>query len=280
MDQFSQELEHLTSLLSRAVKQHAPSTLVSKETFLEYQQFFQIDQPLQIQQPVHQPLQEKKPPLPTPKEHKPIQTAPKEPPAAKPSPPVLPITVEEEPVIPPISERVKKQERFLPIPCTITKSDISKIIEELPNHLCSEKNLFLDISKPLRWGYTLYGPASDELISLTKSITEAIKSKLGIPLSHFNTLDEQFLLRLRAASTELTHFLVFGEAHSESTSKKHLQKIHEFTEEALSSYPQMLFLGTIHQMHCYFIPLSISMKEDLQTKKKLWTSLQTLAKKR
>lgn len=278
MDQFRQELAQLVSLLSDATNKQAPSTTVSRSTFSELQQFFRVlepapkeikQTPLSIRQSVPQKQMNipEKPPI--------IQ---------KPTPPqtpqlaIKPEPAPQEPELAQVSERNKKQERLLPMPCAITPSDISKTLKELPNHLFSNKNLFQNIAKSHRWGYFSYLTDNKELATFIESISLAITSKLSIPLSFFDKNDEQLALRLRAASSELSLLLVFGEPHSESSIKKQLLKLHGFTEQSLPSYPLIHFLGNLNQMRCYFVPLATEMKEDVQAKKKLWISLQTLAK--
>ena len=324
MDPFQQELSHLASLLSVASKQQTPSTLVSSASFQEHKQFFQVpDQASTVIETKTAPAPKK----PTVYQKPPTQTI--LPPQPTRTPPPQQLTEETKEPMFSTSERDKKQERLLPIPCVVTPSDISKTLKELPTHLLSNKNLFQNAAKIQHWGVLTHVTNNEELTTFITSITQAITSKLTIPLSHFDKKDEQLLLRIRAASTELNILLVFGEPHSEAIVKKSFSKLYPnklknwnlakptleiqdhrnspgytqgdgnglvardvgegkndsstclgiqgLSENPLSSYPLIHFLGTLNTMRIYFVPLTAEMKTDIQSKKKLWSSLQTLS---
>lgn len=177
-----------------------------------------------------------------------------------------------EPTLPPLKGRDKKFERLLPI------------TKELP--YCKRGDptqpssiLFERRSPHRQWGVVSFFPAhtKEQSLSLVQSIQTALTSKLSLSLHTLDKENEHFALRLQAASSTLSTLLIFAEPHAQAHMDTYFHSLVSLERPQAVPLP-LHWLGKMGNMSLYFVPIALSMKEDLQAKRNLWLALQHLAK--
>lgn len=265
------ELSSLASLLWITLRNKSLPLQVSPSSFELLSSFFEV----KVQKAKAPVANKQNPPLPQESANKRVSAAPP-PPLSKRNEPketALPTSIQApEETRSLLKEKDKKFERILPIKKELPFCKRSSSTQASPT-------LFEKRTARQQWGVVTFFPAhtKEESLSLVYSIQTALVSKLSISLHTLEKEDEHFATRLQAASSTLHNLLIFGEPHAQAHVEKYFYKLVSL-EKPPAANPPLKFLGNIVSMPLYFVPLSLSLKEDLPAKKSLWLALQHLAK--
>lgn len=224
-------------------------------------------------------------------ERAPSQTAPKPLPPQKASTPAQTVKppVRAEKIEPPpestkeetIPQLIHKHDKLLPKTFSFLPVDTfqtRKTIRSLPSasrlrDLCLYEGPEQQCAS---WAFFSF-PLPPQEDAFLQSVCQAVSEKLQKKAAHFSCLDTSFQENLTLSAHDSEKLFFFIEPHNESTLKRLLEAIPEFSRTLPKEVNPFLPLGSIHGNPLHLFLLTPSTSQSTEVKSRLWLALKQLA---